>query len=333
MFPHTDTHCSSREHFIPCFSVRRPIETVLFKTLYLCDLTTFIISHIFNGKSNIVLQNGVTSAVPYLQVISLITIFFPLQLRIKLKSNTCLAMLHHWFKLMFSIPRREPMTRTEKFIQWSSLVAYCIGGFSFLAAPQLYNIILQLDYRGHSEGFIRLVGLGIVDVGLIFVVLARCDHKIYRMGTISASTFSRLLWVPAKGLMLIFRDMLPLAFALIFMALDSSLSLSTLVIWYCETEEPSSRAFFKELLSFVRDCRGLKSGGSILVAFILGVIQVIFWYVFVVRPDFAQIIFNLDQFEGFASRYLSTFIYLLQYTAYITYSALTMLTAALCPSL
>lgn len=107
------------------------------------------------------------------------------------------------------------MTRTEKFFQWSSLVAYCIGGFSFLAAPQLYNIMLQLDYRGRSEGFIRLVGLGIVDVGLIFIVLARCDHKVYRMSTISASTFSRLLWVPATGLMLIFRDMLPVAFALI----------------------------------------------------------------------------------------------------------------------
>ena len=222
-----------------------------------------------------------------------------------------MAMLHQWFKFMFSIPRRQPMTRTEKFIQWSSLLAYSIGGFSFLAAPQLYNIILQLDYRGRSEGYIRLVGLAIVDIGLIFIMLARCDHKVYRWGTISASTFSRVLWVPATGLMLILRDMLPLAFALIFMVLDSSLSLTALVIWYCETDEPSFRAFFKESLALTRDCRGLKAGGSITVAFILGVIQTIFWYVFVVRPDFAQILFNLDEFEGSASGYLSTFLYLL----------------------
>ena len=67
-----------------------------------------------------------------------------------------LMMLLTWIKFAFSIPRSEPMTRTEKFVQWSSLFAYCITGFSFIAAPQLYNIILGLDYQRRSEGYIRL---------------------------------------------------------------------------------------------------------------------------------------------------------------------------------
>ena len=222
-----------------------------------------------------------------------------------------LRMLRDWLKFMFSIPRREPMTKTEKFVQWSSLVAYCIGGFSFLAVPQLYNIILQLDYRGRSQGYIRLVGLGIVDIGLIFVIVARCDHRVNRYGTISFSMISRLIWVPATGLMLILREMAPLGFALIFMALDMCLALATLTIWCCEAEERSFRAFFKEFLAPIRSMLGLKAGGSILVCFIVGVIQTIFWYILVVRPDFAQILFKLDQFEGFASGYLSAFFYLI----------------------
>ena len=83
-----------------------------------------------------------------------------------------------WLKFAFSIPRSEPMTTTEtEFVQWSSLFAYCITGFSFLAAPQLYKIILGLDYQGRSEGYIRLFGISLVDIGVISVILARCETK------------------------------------------------------------------------------------------------------------------------------------------------------------
>lgn len=139
-------------------------------------------------------------------------------------------MLRDWFKFMLSIPRRQPMSKTEQFFQWSSLVAYCLGGLSFLAAPELYHYILQLKYHGRSEGYVRLVGLGIVDIGLIFIIVARSNHKGYRYGTIFASFISRLIWVSATGLMLILRDMIPVAFAVLFMVLDAALTLSTLFI-------------------------------------------------------------------------------------------------------
>lgn len=195
-----------------------------------------------------------------------------------------------WLKFVFSIPRSEPMTTTEKFVQWSSLSAYCITGFSFLAAPQLYNIILGLDYQGRSEGYIRLFGISLVDIGVIFAILGRCEDKVSRYGTILISIFSRLLWVPITGVLLIVREMVPLSFALLFMVLDPCLALVTLLIWLSEERGPLLRTFCEELLAPIRACGLLKTGGSILIilfCFIIGLIQLIFWYIFVVRPDFA----------------------------------------------
>lgn len=95
------------------------------------------------------------------------------------------------------------------------------------------------------------------------------------------------------------------------MALDSFLSLGTLLFWYWETEGPSFVALLKEFLALIWECRGLRAGGSIMTTVILGVIQVIFWYILAVRPDFAQIFFQLDRFEGFASGYLSAIFFLI----------------------
>ena len=223
-------------------------------------------------------------------------------------------MLLNWLKFVFSIPRSEPMTRTENFVQWSSLFAYCITGFSFIAAPQLYNIILGLDYQRRSEGYIRLFRISLVDVGVIFVILGRSEDKGSRYGTILISIFSRLLWVPITGVLLIVREMVPLSFVLLFMVLDPCLALVTLLIWLSEERGPLLGTFCEELLALLRACGRLKTRGSILIilsCFIIGLIQLIFWYILVVRPDFAQTLFKLEQFEGFASGYLSTFFYLI----------------------
>ena len=220
-------------------------------------------------------------------------------------------MLRDWFQFMLSIPRRKPMTKTEKFFQWSSLVAYCLGGFSFLAAPELYRIILNLEYHGRSEGYIRLAGLGVVDIGFIFIIVARSNHKADRHGTIFASFLSRVIWIPATGLMLILRDMVPVAFAALFMGLDASFTLGTLIIWCWETDEPSFSAFFTELLTPFRECRGVKTRGSITVMFIIGLIQGIFWYILVVKPDFALKMLALKEFQGYASGYLAVSFYLI----------------------
>ena len=169
-----------------------------------------------------------------------------------------------WLKFAFSIPRSDPMTTTEtEFVQWSSLFAYCITGFSFLAAPQLYKIILGLDYQGRSEGYIRLFGISLVDIGVIFVILGRCEDKVSRYGTIFISIFSRLLWVPITGVPLIVREMVPLSFALLFMVLDPCLALVTLLIWLSEERGPLLHTFCEELLAPLRACWAYLKRGAL----------------------------------------------------------------------
>ena len=220
-------------------------------------------------------------------------------------------MVCDWFKFMLSIPRDEPMMKTEKFTQWSSLIAYVVGGLTFLIVPQLWAIILQLDLEGRSEGYIRLAGIGVIEIGLILLIAARSNHKASRHQECLTSVLGRLVLVNGILLMMILRDMLPLSFALFYMALDSSLALITLVIWCRDTEGASVATFFSEIFAPILQCRGSKTGGSILTIFCLGVIQLFFWLVLVIRPDLARRMFHLDPYRGYSGGYLAAYFLLI----------------------
>ena len=97
--------------------------------------------------------------------------------------------------------------------------------------------------------------------------------------------------------MLVLRDMLPLSFALVFMGLDTLLPLVTLVMWSRETEGASVSLFIREAFGQMFKCHAVQSGASIAAIFFVGVFQLFFWLVFVIRPDIAQNILQLDQFE------------------------------------
>ena len=213
---------------------------------------------------------------------------------------------YDWFKFMLSIPRTEPMTRTELFMKWSSMIAYILGGCSFLFAPQLWEIILQLNLKDRSEGYLRLVGLGVIEIGFILMIAARSNHKISRHQEILTSVLGRLLLVDGILLMMILRDMLPLSFALFFVMLDSSLALVNLVIWYRETEGASVGTFFHEIFAPLFQCHGLKAGWSMAVIFCLGIFQFFFWLVLVIKPDFARRMFHLNSFQGYSAGFLAS---------------------------
>ena len=140
--------------------------------------------------------------------------------------TTVKVMICGWLKFMLSIPRTEPLTRTQKFTQWASVVAYCIGGGTLLICPQLWRIILQLDFQGRTEGYLRLIGLGVVIIGFLLIVAARIDQQ----GPILGSIFARFVFVNALLAMLAIRNTMRLSFGLLFMGLDLSLALITLVI-------------------------------------------------------------------------------------------------------
>ena len=214
-------------------------------------------------------------------------------------------------KFILSIPRVDPMTKTELFTQWSSLFAYILGGCSFLFAPQFWKLVLQFDLEGRSEGYLRLTGLGVIEIGLILMIAARSNHKVSRHQECLTSVLGRLLLVNAILLMMILRNMLPLSFALFYMALDSSLALITLIIWCQETEGASVGNFFREIFAPLFQCRGPKAGGSIAVVFFLGILQFFFWLVLTVKPDFAQQMFHLDSFQGYSAGFLACYLFLM----------------------
>ena len=69
-----------------------------------------------------------------------------------------------------------------------------------------------------TEPHLRLIGLGVVIIGFLLIVAAQ------------------FVFVNAILGMLALRNMMPLAFALFFMDLDTSPALFTLVIWFRETD-------------------------------------------------------------------------------------------------
>ncbi|XP_068757235.1 uncharacterized protein [Montipora capricornis] len=211
-----------------------------------------------------------------------------------------------WFMFMLSFPRTQPLSKAQKFTQWSAVFAYCGGGFSLLVCPQLWEVILQLESSGRSEGYLRLTGLGVLGIGFILVNSARSNLQGPSHVTILGSIVERLLYVNGILLMMILRNMVPLSFALVFMFLDSSLSLITLLIWSHETEGASLSLFIQEVFSPILKCRGATSGSSIAVILFVGIFQLFFWLIFVIRPDIAHSILQLDQFQGSSNGYLAT---------------------------
>lgn len=217
-----------------------------------------------------------------------------------LKSVIC-----DWFKFMFSIPRAEPMTMTQKFTMWSSLIVYCAGGFILLAWVQLWKIIFHIDFQGRTEGYIRLTLWGVFILGFLIVIMTRSSDQSPKNGTILGTIFGRLVYVNGVLLMMILRDMVPLSFALAFMILDSSLALITLVIWVRETKEASVILFFREVFLPILKLRGVTSEYSTAAVFFVGIITTFFWLIFTIRPDTAQNIFHFDQFHGHSGGFLA----------------------------
>lgn len=211
-----------------------------------------------------------------------------------------------WFTFMLSFPRTQPLSSLQKFTQWSSVFAYCGGGISLLVFPQLWDFILHLESTGRTEGYLRLSGLGVLEIGFILIISARSTLLGPSHVTILGSIVERLLYVNGILLMLILRGMVPLSFGLVFMVLDSSLSLITFVIWFRETEGASVSLFIKEVFLPILKCDGSRSGASNAAIFFIGIFQLFFSLIFVIRPDIAQIILHLDRFQGNSKGFLAT---------------------------
>ena len=158
---------------------------------------------------------------------------------------------------MISIPSQRGLTKTASFTQWTALVAYGGGGLVLLCAPLLCSMLLTFDLSRRAEGYIRLSGVNLLALSFIYIVVARAGSSMSKHGATLSSIFERLVFVNGFLLMLIFRGMLPLYFALLFILLDTTLSFITLCVWIKETSRPSFVLYFKEVLLSFQNVNGL----------------------------------------------------------------------------
>lgn len=217
----------------------------------------------------------------------------------------------HWLKFVLSIPRNQPMTGTEAFTHWSSLLAYVLGGCTFLLAPQLWQLILQIELEGRSEGYLRLFGLALINVGDILAIAARSNHKFSRHQECLTSVLARLILVNCVVLAFISTNMLPFSFALTFMVLDSLLALIILLIWFLESKDASLGSFFREIFQPFWQFPAKENDGFTITEFLLGIPQFLIWLMMAVKPGYARQMFHLDAFQGHSDGYLAACFLLL----------------------
>lgn len=83
-----------------------------------------------------------------------------------------------WFKLMLSIPPREPLTGAAVFVQWSSMIAYNLFALTVLAAPQTWKGPLQLEFSGRTEGYFQLQAVALFELGFLYIIFARSKFDV-----------------------------------------------------------------------------------------------------------------------------------------------------------
>ena len=89
-----------------------------------------------------------------------------------------------WFRLMLSIPLREPMTKAALFVQWSAIIVYNIIGLTILLVPHMWREFLKLEFSGRTEGYFRLQAVAQFELGFLYVIFARSKFNVSGNGVI-----------------------------------------------------------------------------------------------------------------------------------------------------
>ena len=191
-------------------------------------------------------------------------------------------------KQMFSIPPEKPLTTTQRFTFWSAFLAYFVGGLSIILAPDLWNIILGFDLESvRGRGYFLLMGGGLMIIGFCFIVLSRhISSQVPRHAVILGTVLSRLILVNGKLFTLYNKGMITLAFALLFSALDTCLSLITYAIWSREIQGASLKRFFSEVWAVANSCPNSQKSPVYMISQLMGYFQFIFGLA--IAPSFLQ---------------------------------------------
>ena len=168
-----------------------------------------------------------------------------------------------------------PLTASQKFTYKSTFVAYFIAGLTMIIAPDLWNMVLQMDFGADGKGYFILFGSGLVDIGICLVVLARNKaSQVPNAGPLICTVFNRLVIANAFIITFYTQGIFNLRFAAMMSPLDSTLSILTYVIWANETVDASLNKFFQDIWSTINPVSSKAPRFTMLYLF--GVVHLVF---------------------------------------------------------
>ena len=211
-----------------------------------------------------------------------------------------------WFKRMVSFPNEEKLTKAALFTQWTALLAYGGGGVALLCAPSLWGMLLAFDVDKRTQGYIRLIGVYLIALSFIYIIVARSGSCTSKHGPTLSSILERLVLVNGILLTFILRDMLPLYFAIVFILLDTAISLITLCVWIKETTDASFVLYFKEVFRSLKTFLYFsKSTITSISVQMIGLSQFCGGVIPVIAPHLIQQALSLSPFEYHAGGFLA----------------------------
>ena len=179
-------------------------------------------------------------------------------------------MFPSWFKTMVSAGRSRPLTKTENFTQWSSLV-YVVVGMSMLLTPSLWEILWNAELDGRTVGYMQLAGLALAVEGYLLVITSRSIHKVPGHGQINITVLTRMVLVNLSLWKMYHDGVAPIRFIVFLAVMDNSLAAGVFLVWICTEAGATFGLFFKEIFGLLfRFPAGPWSSIAVLVA---GIIQ------------------------------------------------------------
>ena len=218
-----------------------------------------------------------------------------------LLGTTCLTMLTAWLKSMLSVERSKPLTKTERFTQWSSLL-YVVVGTSMLFIPSLWGFLYKVELLGRSTGYIQLGGLAFVVEGYLLVIASKSEHKVPGHGHINITVLTRLILVNMSLTILYLKGTAPVRCIAFIAALDNSLAVGVFLVWISTEEGATLGLFFKEIFDLL--LRFPVGPCSSIAVLLLGIVQFSagLYLKDVTRLSHAL---SLDPFLGYSGLFLS----------------------------
>lgn len=184
---------------------------------------------------------------------------------------------------MLSVPLKKNMSKVDTFTQWSGLVAYVLVGFLTVCFPGQLAYPFNLQLGQYGTGLIRVMGMQLSVIGLMYWVFARAKPKISSECIALGTTFERILYI-GSGLFYIYKHHLIPAMLLISVGVvDFFLSFITILIWSKNSKNASVKSYFGSVAQLM-SMRSKWNYSSYAVQ-TLGLLQFIRAIVFLVLPN------------------------------------------------